>query len=144
MLRLTEREVATEIVSTCPLYACQYTFNRVTDLSRESLATQRDNQPHHGDDVKNYRCKRAVEALRWTDTDADREAFSEWFDQRGVLFETRGPIALLPNANRDPGDEHNGVQPGEWVVWSDGVFFALNDKQFTADYEEISPWWKLP
>lgn len=32
MLRLTDREVATEIVSTVALYTCQYTFERVTDL----------------------------------------------------------------------------------------------------------------
>lgn len=94
--------------------------------------------------VKAYRSKRPVEARRWTDTDEDREVFAEWFENHGVMFETRGPIVILPDADLDPGDEHNLVQPGEWVVWSDGFFFTLKDQQFTTDYEEISPWWKLP
>jgi len=86
--------------------------------------------------VKNYRCKHAVEAMRWTDTDADREAFATWFEKHGVMFETRGPIALLPNLMTRDDCDTDRIQPGEWVVFSDGEFIALEDELFRADYEE--------
>lgn len=88
--------------------------------------------------MKTYRCKHAVEAMRWTDTDEDREAFSEWFDKHGAVFETRGPIALLPDADPSPDGNHNHVQPGEWILFSDGEFIALEDELFTGDYEEVA------
>jgi hypothetical protein len=88
--------------------------------------------------VKTYRCKHTVEALRWTDTDADRTAFSDWFDGHGVLFETVGPIVLLPDISpRDEGD-HNRVEPGEWVVWMDGEFVAMGDEEFADTYEVVA------
>jgi hypothetical protein len=100
--------------------------------------------------MKQYRCKHAAEAQRWTDTDADREAFSAWFEAHDAVFETRGPIALLPSlqtrgsaatsyATHDVAahsyDTHD-VQPGEWVVFSDGEFIAMEDWQFHDMYEE--------
>lgn len=87
--------------------------------------------------MKTYRCKHSVDAMRWMDTDADREAFSDWFDSHGLRFETIGPIALLPDISpRDDGD-HNRVTPGEWIVWSEGEFIAMKDEEFTAEYEEV-------
>ena len=43
--------------------------------------------------MKAYRCKHRVEAMRWTDTDEDREKFSEWLEKHGAMFETNGRIA---------------------------------------------------
>ena len=90
--------------------------------------------------MKKYRCKHAAEALRWTDTDADREAFSAWFEKHDAVFETRGPIALLPSLQtRGTGDEAGDtydVKPGEWIVFSDGEFIAMEDWQFHDMYEE--------
>lgn len=84
-----------------------------------------------------YRCKLAVEAMRWTDTDEDREKFAAWFEQHDAVFETHGPIALLPDVvTRDDGD-HNRVAPGEWVVWMDGEFLAMGDAEFLDQYEEV-------
>jgi len=92
--------------------------------------------------VKQYRCKHAVEAMRWTDTDADREAFSEWFEKHDAVFETRGPIALLPTLQtRGSGDETcdtYDVKVGEWIVFSDNEFIAMEDWQFHDMYEEAS------
>ena len=88
--------------------------------------------------MKTYRCKHTVEALRWTGTDADREAFSDWFDGHGVLFETAGSNVLLPDISpRDEGD-HNRVEPGEWVAWMDGEFVAMGDEEFVDQYEEVA------
>jgi hypothetical protein len=87
--------------------------------------------------VKIYRCKHAVEAMRWTDTDADREAFAAWFEKHDALFETRGSIALLPDLQTGPDGDHNHVMPGEWILYSDGEFIAMADDLFTDDYEEV-------
>ena len=91
--------------------------------------------------MKKYRCKHAAEALRWTDTDADREAFSIWFEAHDAVFETRGPIALLPRLQtRGIGDDSSDtydVQVGEWIVFSDGEFIAMEDWQFHDMYEEV-------
>lgn len=86
--------------------------------------------------MKTYRCKHAVEAMRWTDTDADREAFATWFEKHGFMFETRGPTALLPDLITRAGCDTDRVEPGEWIVFSDGEFIALEDEMFRADYEE--------
>lgn len=92
--------------------------------------------------MKTYRCKHAVEALRWIDTDKNREAFADWFDAHGTLFETRGPIVLLPRGD-DPPDR---ATPGEWVLWMDNEFVALEDEFFSREYEEIvkTPMLQLP
>lgn len=88
--------------------------------------------------MKTYRCKHAVEAMRWTDTDEDREKFAAWFEQHDALFETRGPIALLPDLiTREDGD-HNRVVPGEWILWMDGEFIAMEDELFVDQYEEVA------
>ena len=91
--------------------------------------------------MKKYRCKHAAEAMRWTDTDADREAFSAWFEAHDAVFETRGPIALLPElqprGGPDDGCDPYDVKPGEWIVFSDGEFIAMEDWQFHDMYEEV-------
>lgn len=78
--------------------------------------------------VQRYRCKHAVEAMRWTDTDEDREAFADWFESHDCIFETRGPIVCL-------GADHNHAVPGEWIVWMDDEFVAMLDEQFVDTYE---------
>jgi len=79
--------------------------------------------------MKTYRCKHAVEAMRWTDTDENREAFAAWFESRGAVFATRGPEVALP--------EGGAVSEGEWILYSDGEFLAMEDELFRADYEEV-------
>ena len=54
------------------------------------------------------------------------------------MFETRGPIAYFPTADVQPHGEHNHVKPGEWIVFSDGEFLAMEDWQFHDMYEEVS------
>ena len=88
--------------------------------------------------MKIYRCKHRVEAMRWTDTDEDREKFSEWFEKHGAMFETNGPIALLPDLITRADGDHNRVQPGEWVVWVDDMFLAMEDEEFVDQYEEAT------
>lgn len=93
--------------------------------------------------MKLYRCKHAVEAMRWTDTDEDRESFAAWFDEHDALFETRGPEITLPLltsaglATADPCAPHT-ASVGEWVVFSDGEFIAMDDEMFSAEYEAAS------
>ena len=74
--------------------------------------------------------------MRWKDTDACREAFATWFETHDAVFETRGPIALLPDADPQADGEHRHVKEHEWVVFSDGEFIAMEDWQFHDMYEE--------
>lgn len=78
--------------------------------------------------AKTYRCRHAVEAMQWHDTDENREAFFEWFSANYAMFETRGPVVVLPE-----GDE---VLEGEWVVLMDVEFIGMDDEQFRFEYEE--------
>lgn len=78
-----------------------------------------------------YRCKHTVEAMRWTDTDENRERFATWFEAHDVIFETRGPIVCLPVG------DHNHVAPGDWIMWMDDEFVALNDEAFCETYEAV-------
>ena len=87
--------------------------------------------------MKTYRCKHAVEAMRWTDTDANREEFATWFEKHGAVFETHGPIALLPDLITRADFDTNRVEPGEWIIFSDDEFIAMEDELFRDDYEEI-------
>ena len=87
--------------------------------------------------MKKYRCKHFAEAMLWTDTDACRAAMSAWFEAHNAVFETIGPVAYYPTANVLPHGEHNAVKPGEWIVFSDGEFLAMEDWQFHDMYEEI-------
>ena len=87
--------------------------------------------------MKTYRCKHAVEAMRWTDTDANREAFATWFEKHDTMFVTRGPIALLPNLITRGGCDTDRVEPGEWIVFMDSEFIAMEDEMFTDTYEEV-------
>lgn len=79
--------------------------------------------------MKTYRCKHAVEAMRWLDTDEHREMFATWFELHDVLFETRGAEVVLP--------EGGHVAEGEWVIYSDGEFLVMDDEAFMATYEVI-------
>jgi hypothetical protein len=79
--------------------------------------------------LKSYRCKHAIEAMRWTDTDANREAFAAWFETHDARFETHGPEVVLP--------EEGVVAENEWIVFSDGEFLVMDDEMFTDTYEEI-------
>lgn len=85
--------------------------------------TVRDSQ------VTAYRCKHAVEAMRWTDTDQMREQFAAWFEKHDKVFETRGPVVVLP--------EEGTASEGAWILYSDGEFIAMEDDLFRDDYEEV-------
>lgn len=91
--------------------------------------------------MKTYRRKHTVEAMRWTDTDEDRELFTAWFESHDAMFETLGPVAILPNLVTRDNQDDNRVVPGEWVLWIDGdfggEFLAMADEQFRAAYEEV-------
>lgn len=78
-----------------------------------------------------YRCKHTVEAMRWSDTDENRERFANWFDQHGAMFETRGPVVVLA-------DECGEAAVGEWIMWSDGEFLVMPDENFHDTYEPSS------
>ena len=87
--------------------------------------------------MKTYRCKHAVEAMCWTDTDDNREAFATWFEKHDAVFETRGPIALLPDLITRVGCDTDRVEPGEWIIFSDGEFIVMDGEMFADTYEEI-------
>lgn len=76
-----------------------------------------------------YRCRHGVEAMRWYDTNALREAFAAWFDRHEQMFSTKGPLVALP--------EGGFVKEGEWILWSDSEMIAMNDDQFVAEYEPV-------
>lgn len=80
--------------------------------------------------VKTYRCKHAVEAMQWKDTDANRAAFATWFEKRGAMFETRGPEVVLP--------EEGTVVEGEWILFSDDEFIVMDDAMFRDTYVEAT------
>ena len=75
-----------------------------------------------------YRCKHFVEAKQWRDTDELREEFAAWFDDNDAVFETRGPVVALP--------EGGDVKEGEWIVFSDNEFIAMEDWAFRDTYED--------
>lgn len=79
--------------------------------------------------MKTYRCKRGIEAMRWTDTDEDRELFAAWFEQHGAVFATRGPEVTLP--------ERGAAAAGAWILYADDEFLTMTDALFTGTYEEI-------
>ena len=85
--------------------------------------------------MKTYRCKHAVEAMRWTDTDANREAFATWFEMHDAMFVTRGSQLVLPDIELPL---EAAVSEGAWIIYSDGEFIAMEDELFTGDYEEVS------
>lgn len=76
-----------------------------------------------------YRCKHAIEALRWTDTPENRETFTEWFCKHDACFTTRGSEVVLP--------EEGTVSEGEWILYSHGEFIAMEDEMFHDTYEAI-------
>lgn len=80
--------------------------------------------------MKIYQCKHVVEAMQWLDTDEKRLAFTVWFEGHDKMFVTRGPVALLP--------EEGEVTEGEWILWSDGEFIAMEDDLFVYDYKEVA------
>ncbi len=83
-------------------------------------------------EVKCYRCKHHVEAVRWIDTDENREAFYDWFDKHDATFCTIGSVVQLP----DGGD----VAEGEWIlIDQDGDIMAVSSDDFHRDYEECHP-----
>lgn len=85
--------------------------------------------------LKTYRSKHPVEALRWTDTDENREQFTEWFDRHDAMFETYGAELVLP----DPRDGMlHRVSVGYWIIRDPDrdEFIAMADPLFIATYEE--------
>ena len=81
--------------------------------------------------MKTYRSKQVHEAMCWTDTAANREAFAAWFEKHGALFETRGSEVVLP-------DFDDVAVEQTWIVLSFGQFITMDNKTFTDGYEEIT------
>lgn len=80
--------------------------------------------------MNTYRCKHTVEAAQWHDTDENREAFASWFEKHDAMFETRGPIVVLP--------EEGEVAPGDWILlFDDGEFVPMTDDEFRTEYESV-------
>jgi hypothetical protein len=80
--------------------------------------------------VKTYRSKHGIEAMRWTDTEANREAFAAWFEKHDARFETRGSEVVLP-------DFDDVAVERTWIVFSLGQFIVMDDEAFANCYEEI-------
>jgi hypothetical protein len=86
--------------------------------------------------VRTYRCRAVIEALRWTDTDENREQFAAWFERHDAMFETRGAEIALPA-------QEAGLQAlvpvGDWIVYDedDGTFVGISHDSFTLLYEEL-------
>ena len=84
-----------------------------------------------------FRCKHAVEAMRWIDTDANRELFTDWFEREDRMFVTRGPVVVLPDTGSigDGFSIGGDVPEGQWIVLMDGEFVAMDDEIFHESYE---------
>lgn len=82
--------------------------------------------------MKHYRCKHTVEGMRWTDTDEDREILADWFESHDAMFETRGPIVVLPSG------DHNHAAPGDWIIWADDEFAVMDDEIFVHTYALVA------
>lgn len=81
-------------------------------------------------DVKQYRCKHIVEAMRWTGVEV--AALTEWHELKtrtDMCWTSFGaPFVLM-------GDERHAVSSGEWLVWSHGDFLVMGDEEFRETYE---------
>ena len=78
-----------------------------------------------------YRCKHAVEAMRWTG--ADRETFIAWHEKHtGATpwFRENQSASVWLNGWRL-------IPVGSWLVWSTGEFLVMDDEQFRETYEEV-------
>ena len=81
-----------------------------------------------------YRCKHAVEAMRWTDE--SHVEFCRWHDEHA------NKMAFVQNTHGGPGlvvrlgDEWSVMRLGEWLVYRDGEFLVMDDEQFRETYEE--------
>lgn len=86
--------------------------------------------------VKTYRCRTVIEALRWTDTDDNREQFAAWFERHDVMFETRGAEVVLP---AHEASLQALIPVGDWILYDadDDAFVAISHESFTALYEEL-------
>jgi hypothetical protein len=73
-----------------------------------------------------YRCNHTVEAMRWIDTDLNRELIADWFDKYDCMFETRGLVVCLP--------EGGEVREGDWILHSDDEFITMDDECFSDSY----------
>lgn len=89
--------------------------------------------------VKTYRRKHAVEALRWTGSDENREQFSVWFERHGAMFETRGAEIAMQDAGLHAlsGGLRALIPVGDWILWAHGDFVTMSDQLFTDIYEEM-------
>ena len=79
--------------------------------------------------MKKYGCTHVVEAAQWIDTDENHEAFADWFDSHGDLFETRGPVVCLP-------EECGEATEGEWILRMGDDWVVMDDESFCAGYSE--------
>jgi hypothetical protein len=105
-------------------------------IDRASIPAQRSAGVPQGVSIpKQYRrlivaIRSRVEAARWTDTHENREVFADWFEQHDAIFETRGPVVVLPEG-------HGQVQEGEWILFSDDDWLVLSATEFRGTCDEI-------
>ena len=68
--------------------------------------------------IKKYRCKEAVQAVQWFDTEENRALFKRWFSYHGVFFtEKDGQISCLEGGSATrPDGKGDDVKQGEWVA----------------------------
>ena len=88
--------------------------------------------------MKHYRCKHAVEAMRWDGT--SRELLTAWHETRSgltpwFLENTSTPGAVSVRL----GDTWHVLKPTEWLVWSSGEFLVMDDEQMRETYEPANP-----
>ncbi len=84
--------------------------------------------------MKLYRSKHAVEAMQWTDTDENREAFAAWFEHHDEEFSTIGCVVEMPDNSN-----HWYAMPTNWIVRVYDIGWrVLADEQFRAEYEEVT------
>ena len=81
-----------------------------------------------------YRCKHAVEAMRWDGT--NQAAFATWYE--GLLGAGKKPwFTMFSEISVLCGDDFHMLKLGEWLVWSSGEFLVMDDEQFRETYEEV-------
>lgn len=74
----------------------------------------------------------AIEAKQWTNTDSDREAFADWFDEHDQMFVTNGDDIVL-----DTSDGDIQVAPGDWIIApsDDEYFKPMSATTFARNFE---------
>ena len=113
--------------ATLPNYTAHDYAKRAVEIADETIPQD------HGDDVKTYRHKHGVEAMRWTGTPEDRARFTEWFGATTSCSRHAMPKSPYPRLTAT-----RTAAVGAWILHADGEFLAMEDAVFTATYEEVA------